>query len=418
MKVPFSRPVTGRGELSAIRRVVRSGWLTTGSEAAAFEAEMAAYVGARHALAVSSATAGLHLALAAMGIGSGDAVLVSPYTFVASAEVIHYLGARPVFVDIERSSYNLDPDRLEEACRRAEATGLRPAAVMPVHVAGLPCRMSAILDFARRRDMRVLEDAAHAFPVRTPDGFVGALGDAGVFSFYATKPITTGEGGMIITDRDDIAEKARVLRLHGIDRDVWRRYRDPGAAWRYDVVADGFKYNMPDTAAALGRVQLKRAGDLTRRRRDAAEEYSRAFAACGLWGAEAGLRLRAPGPGSEAETGAGGGGAGGGGAGFDHAWHLYIVEIDPELVEGGRDGVHADLAEAGIGTSVHFIPLHTFTHYRRTYDYQDGDFPLSFEAFRRVLSLPLYASMTRRQVRYVVSALASSLEKRRRARRS
>ncbi len=387
--IPFARPALGRDEFRAVRTVLKSGWLTTGKEAMAFEAEFAQFVGARHAVSVNSATAGLHLALAALGIGPGDAVLVPTFTFVATAEVVHYLQAEPVFVDIDRATYNIDPAGLPAALDKARERGLVPRAIIPVHVAGRPCDMPRLLGAAAELDLAVVEDAAHAFPVQTATGHVGTLGTAGVYSFYATKPITTGEGGMLVTNHDGIADVARQLRLHGIDRDVWRRYTDVGSAWRYDVTANGFKYNMPDTAAALGRVQLRRADRLKEQRLTAARHYVEAFCAAGVPHGLTVPDIQEP-----------------------HAHHLFIVEIDARTVDGGRDGVHADLAAVGIGSSVHFIPVHSFAYYKEGYGYTDGSFPNAWEAFESVLSLPLYAGLDRRRIRRVVEAVVDSVSRR------
>jgi dTDP-4-amino-4,6-dideoxygalactose transaminase len=222
--VPFFRPSIGPEEETAVISVLRSGWLTTGEVTERFESEFAAVAGVRHALAVNSATAGLHLALESLGVGPEDAVITTPYTFAATAEVIRYVGADPLFVDIETHSMNIDPQAVEHALKRCRAEKRKVSAILPVHVAGLPCDMRALADISRRYQVPIVEDAAHAFPVRTESGFVGAIGDAGVYSFYATKTITTGEGGMLVTDREDIAARARIMRLHGIDRDVWNRY--------------------------------------------------------------------------------------------------------------------------------------------------------------------------------------------------
>ena len=375
--------------MRAVGKVLKSGWLTTGKETIAFEGEFAEFVGATHAVAVNSATSGLHLALAALGIGPGDAVLVPTFTFVATAEVVHYLGAQPVFVDIDRRTYNIDPAGLSKAVEDAQGRGLAARAVVPVHIAGRPCDMPQLLKSAAELDLVVLEDAAHAFPVAIGGGHVGNLGTAGVYSFYATKPITTGEGGMLVTNNDHIAEAARRLRLHGIDRDVWRRYTDVGSAWRYDVTANGFKYNMPDTAAALGRVQVRRAEALKQRRVAVAESYIKAFNDKGV---PRGLRLPD--------------------AGGPHAHHLFIVEIDHTTVEGGRDGVHGDLAAKGIGSSVHFIPVHSFSYYKERYGYTDHSFPEAWAAFKNVLSLPMHAHLGRRNIRRVVEAVVASVRRR------
>ncbi|NBF41726.1 MAG: aminotransferase class I/II-fold pyridoxal phosphate-dependent enzyme [Spirochaetes bacterium] len=392
--VPFSKPDIGPAEEAAALRVLRSGWLTTAGEARAFEAEFAEAVGKPHALAVSSATAGLHLALEAVGVGPGDLVAMSPYTFAATAEVVRYLGAHPLFVDIEEDGYNIDPERLETAIasvgeqsaagRRGESE--RPPgpprgpvrAVVPVHVAGRPCDMPRIGEIAARAGAAVVSDAAHT--LLTADGTpVGAEGDAAAFSFYATKPITTGEGGMVVTDRADLAERMRVMRLHGIDRDVWDRYTSQQAGWAYAVTEAGFKYNMPDLAAAIGRVQLEKAGEMQARRREIAERYR-----AGLGDLEW-LTMPCDHP--------------------LHCYHLFILQLDLERLSIDRDGLITEMREAGIGTSVHFIPLHVMPYYRRLYGYTEHSFPVSWNRFARAVSLPIYSGLTDEQVDRVIHAL-------------
>ena len=389
--IPFSKPDIGPAEEAAALRVLRSGWLTTAGEARAFEAEFAEAVGKAHALAVSSATAGLHLALEAVGVGPGDLVAMSPYTFAATAEVVRYLGAHPLFVDIEEDGFNIDPERLEAAIAAAQADfdgGAErkapgpPAgpvrAVVPVHVAGRPCDMARIGEIAARAGAAVVSDAAHT--LLTADGTpVGADGDAAAFSFYATKPITTGEGGMVVTDRADLAERMRVMRLHGIDRDVWDRYTSQQAGWAYAVTEAGFKYNMPDLAAAIGRVQLEKAGEMQARRREIAARYR-----AGLGDLEW-LTLPSDHP--------------------LHCYHLFILQLDLDRLSIDRDGLISELREAGIGTSVHFIPLHVMPYYRRLYGYTEDSFPVSWSRFARAVSLPIYSGLTDEQVDRVIHAM-------------
>ncbi len=371
--IPFARPMLGAEEERAVLAVMRSGWLTTGSEAREFEREFAQEVGAAHALAVNSATSGLHLALEALGVREGSRVITTPYTFTATAEVVRYLRADPLFVDIDEESYNLSPALLEKAL---DAHRGRVSAVLPVHLAGRPCDMEAILALAGRHGVPVVEDAAHAFPVRLRGRTVGTLGAAGVYSFYATKTITTGEGGMVVTDRDDLARRMSVMRLHGIDRDVWDRYRHPSASWRYQVVEPGFKYNLPDLAAAIGRVQLRRAAAFLEARRRIARLYL-----AGLGDLEA---LRLPAPADE------------------HAWHLFLARIRPERLRIDRDRLVELLQEAGIGVSVHFIPLHLMPYYRELYGYREGDFPVALRNFQNSFSLPIYPGLADAQVERVI----------------
>jgi dTDP-4-amino-4,6-dideoxygalactose transaminase len=378
--VPFSRPSLDHEEEEAVLAVLRSGWLTTGEVATAFEKEFAQAVGTRHALALNSATAGLHLSLEALGVRPGSVVLTTPYTFTATAEVVRYLGADPVFVDIDRATLNIDVPQLAAALETLSAAGRQVSAIVPVHVAGLPCDMEAIRHLSVKLGIPVIEDAAHAFPVRQADRYVGTFGDAGVYSFYATKTITTGEGGMVATDRDEVAARIRIMRLHGIDREVWNRYTEPGASWKYDVVAAGYKYNMTDIAAAIGRVQLRKAESFLSRRKAIARRYIAAFSALDF--------LTLP---TWTEN---------------HAWHLFIVRIREKKLAITRDQCIEELQKKGIGVSVHFIPLHTMKYYRERYGLKPDDFPAAMECSRACISLPLSASLSDDDVERVIGAVA------------
>jgi dTDP-4-amino-4,6-dideoxygalactose transaminase len=411
--IPFALPFMGREEEEAVIRVLRSGWLTTGVEALAFEEEFAAFVGTGgalppvRALAVNSATSGLHLALEACGVGPGDLVLVPSYTFTSTAEVVRYLGAEVVFVDIAPGTFHLDPRGLEKTLARLSA-GLPPypprrasppgspkmeasdagfgprgraAAVIPVHYGGLPCDMEAIMEIAGRYNLRVVEDAAHAFPSRLPGGrFAGTLGDIGVFSFYATKTITTGEGGMVVTRDAGMAKRMAGMRLHGIDRTVWNRYTSRRASWYYEVLAPGFKYNLPDLLAAIGRVQLSRADFLLEKRREIARRYDEAFRD------EPGLSLPPSGPGD--------------------ARHLYPLGLKPGKLS--RNDFIEKLQDRGIGVSVHFIPLHTMPYYQSWYKLEGEDFPESLAAYGGVVSLPIWPGMEESQVDRVIAAVVET----------
>jgi dTDP-4-amino-4,6-dideoxygalactose transaminase len=377
--VPFFRPSIGAEEEEAVLSVLRSGWLTTGEVTARFEEEFARYTGARHALAVSSATAGLHLALEALGVGPGSVVITTPYTFAATAQVVRYLGADPLFVDIRSDTMNIDPEAVAAACEQCRRDGRRVSAILPVHVAGLPCDMVSLVRIGERYGVPVVEDAAHAFPVRIAGRFAGCVGDAGAFSFYATKTMTTGEGGMLVTDRDDIARRARIMRLHGIDRDVWNRYTAARGSWRYDVVAPGFKYNLTDIAAAIGRIQLKRAADFLARRAALARRYRHAFSSLDF--------LQLP----EAPD--------------NHAWHLFIVRVKEKELGFGRDRFAEELTRRGIGISVHFIPLHTMSYYREKYGLQPDELPHAMECFRTAISLPLAPGHTDDEVERVIASV-------------
>jgi len=373
--IPFSRPVLGEREEQAVLDVLRSGWLTTGKVAAAFETEFAAYVGAPHALAVNSATAGLHLALEALGVGPGDLCAVPSYTFTATAEVVRYLGADPVFLDCRNDSANLDLDRLETVLKTHTIK-----AVLPVHLAGEPVEWERLTALRDRYGFFIVEDAAHVLPSRGPHGFYGALGDIGVYSFYANKNMTTGEGGMIVTAHADWAKRMRVMRLHGIDRDAFARFTSRAASWEYAVVAPGFKYNMTDVAAAIGRVQLTRAETFWRDRQTLVKRYLEGLAKT---------------PGLELPVWR-----------DDHAWHVFSVLL-PHGVD--RAAFIEQLTAAGIGTSVHYIPLHRMPYWRDRYSLQEQDFPQSEARYRRTVSLPLYPVLTPEQVDRVCAAVKSLL---------
>ncbi len=364
-------PVT---EENAVLAVLRSGWITTGPAALAFEREFASFCGAKHALAVNSATAGLHLAMEACGIGPGDLLLTSVYTFTATAEPARYLGAEVAFVDVAPGSYDIDPGQVEKALR--ERKGVK--AIAPVHVGGLPCDMESLGSIASARGIKLIEDAAHSFPSRLPRGMAGTLGDIGVYSFYATKTITTGEGGMIVTDSDEYAKRMSVMRLHGIDRSAWDRYTSKTASWQYSIVEAGYKYNMTDIAAALGREQLKKADAFLESRKKIAAAYDRAFADRDY------LELPPRGEG--------------------HAWHLYAPLLRAEKLGIDRDEFARRLARAGIGVSVHYIPLHLMPYWSGRYGLKPGDFPQALARYRSTLSLPIWPGMSEEQVERVASA--------------
>jgi dTDP-4-amino-4,6-dideoxygalactose transaminase len=377
--IPFARPDIGKEEEEAVLRVLRSGWLTTAGEAKAFEEEFARYVGVPCALAVNSATAGLHLALEALGLGPGDRVITSPYTFTATAEVVRYLGADPLFVDIAPGSFHINPEGLEKVLGgQARISGGGVKAILPVHIAGEVREMDRITALARNYGIPLVEDAAHAFPSRVAAGFAGALGDIGVYSFYATKTITTGEGGMVVTRDSKTAKRISLMRLHGIDREIWNRYTGAAASWRYAVVEAGFKYNMTDLAAAIGRVQLRRAEEFLDKRTRIARRYREAFLARDY--------LILP---CESEG---------------HAWHLFLLRVDESRTLNRDDFIQA-LQEKGIGTSVHFIPLHIQPYWKNRYGFKPEDFPEACKTYSQVISLPIYPSMTEEQIERVIAAV-------------
>lgn len=376
--LPFALPDTGEAEVQAVADVIRSGWLTTGTQVRSFEAAFAKLVGAKHAIAVTSCTAAMHLALEALGVRPRDRVLTTPYTFAATAEVIRYLGADPLFVDIEPDTFNIDIERVADVVRRE-----RVAAIIPVHIAGEPCDVDALRSAAP--GVPIVEDAAHALPTRLRGRMVGSMSDLTCFSFYATKTLSTGEGGMLTTDDDARAERCRIMSLHGISRDAWKRYTAEGS-WKYDIIAPGFKYNLTDIAAALGLVQLGKLDAMWRRRCEIAARYDAAF------GRYAELQL----PTRRDDN--------------QHAWHLYMLRIDNARIRGGRDAFVEALRRRNIGASVHFIPLHLHPYYRDAYGYTPEAFPVATREFSREVSLPIYSRMSDRDVEDVIAAVIASLE--------
>ncbi|MEU3846133.1 DegT/DnrJ/EryC1/StrS aminotransferase family protein [Micrococcus terreus] len=380
--LPFARPDITEEEISAVTATIRSGWLTTGPNSAAFEKEMAEFLGDSelHCIAVNSATAGLHLAVEALGVGPGDEVLVPTWTFTSTAEVVRYVGAEPVMVDVDAETLNIDFD---DAARRVSS---RTKAIMPVHIAGVPVDVQALTAFAEEHDLRVVEDAAHAFPVRSGDALVGnSTSDAVVFSFYATKTITTGEGGMVMVRSAELASRMRAMRLHGISRDVFNRYNSKVPAWRYEVIAPGFKYNLPDTAAAMGRVQLQRAVEMRDNRRRIALRYLEAFAD---------LPVELP-TCPEARDA--------------HAWHLFMLRVDQDRAGLHRDEFIERMSAENVGTSVHFIPLHLHPYWKESLGLDSNDFPVATREFERTVSLPIFSSMTDEDVSQVIDAVRKVL---------
>jgi dTDP-4-amino-4,6-dideoxygalactose transaminase len=401
--VPFARPSLGEEEEEAVLEVLRSGWLTTGKVAKAFEEEFASFVGAKRALAVNSATSGLHLALEALGVGQGDLVATSPYTFTSTASVARHLGAEVAFCDVSKADYGIDPERLEELLDREP----RIKAVLAIHVGGLPCRMRELLEICGRRGIPLVEDAAHAFPSRIPasllpDGaargrdaaFAGTLGAIGVYSFYATKTITTGEGGMVVTEDEALARRMATMRSHGFDRDAFDRYTSKTASWYYEVAEAGFKYNLPDLLAAIGREQLKKADRFLSEREAIARRYDEALAPLA---AETGAAVPGSPPGAFAllELPP---------RGLGHSWHLYSLRLAGPIA-GRRDEFFERLQAKGIGASVHFIPLHIMPYFAKRYGLRPSDFPEAFSKYSRTVSLPIWQGMAEDQVERTAEAV-------------
>ncbi len=372
--LPFALPHITQAEIDEVVDTLRSGWLTTGPKTKRFEREFATRVGTPYALAVNSATAAMHLALDALGLQPDDEVIVPVYTFTATAEVVVYFRARPIFVDVDPVTCNLDPAQLEKHITP------RTRAIMVVHIAGLPAEMDAIRALATTYNLPVIEDAAHAFPAKYRGQMIGTISDFTAFSFYATKTLATGEGGMLTTANPEYAERASMMALHGISRDAWKRYSAEGS-WYYEVLQAGYKYNMTDIAAALGLHQLARSQWLLERRRSIAQRYTEAFS---QW------------PEVEPPPNP---------AHVEHAWHLYLLRLRPERLTITRDAFIQALTKANIGTSVHFIPLHLHPFYRDTYHLQAEDFSAALHAYQRVISLPIYPAMADEDVEDVIAAI-------------
>ena len=376
LTVPFHQAAVGEEEARAAADVIRSGWLTMGPRTIEFEQKFASYVGAKHAVAVSSCTAALHLALDAIGLKPGDEVLVPTVTFTATGETVAYFGARPALVDV-------DPVTLTMSVADAERR-ITPwtRAIVPVHFAGQPSDMAQIHDLAQRHRLRVIEDAAHALPASYRGVPIGALSEVTCFSFYATKTLAIGEGGMITTDSDAVAERTRLMRLHGIGRDAWKRYTAEGS-WYYEVVDAGYKYNMTDLQAAIGLVQLAKCDELRSRRALIYERYNEVFSQVAM--------LEVPTLRDDRES----------------ALHLYCLRLNLEQLTITRAEFIHRLADRGIGTSVHFIPLHLHPYYRERYGYAPDDLPVAASEYPRYLSLPLFPYMTDEQVDLVTESVVA-----------
>ena len=382
--LPFALPDISEAEISAVVDSLRSGWITTGPKTKEFERRFAEATASPHAVMVNSCTAALHLALDALGIQPGDEVVVPTVTFAATAEVVRYLNAVPVLVDVQPDTHNIEPGELERAITD------RTKAVIPVHFAGLPADMDQITSIARAHGLKVVDDAAHCFPGSYRGRPIGTLADITCFSFYATKTITTAEGGAAVTANADWADRMRIMSLHGISRDAWKRYTAEGS-WYYEIVAPGYKYNMTDIAAALGLGQLERATSMRERRKAIASAYDRAF------GALESIELLSP-PKDASE----------------HAHHLYVVKVRDGVLSMDRDRIISELKDLGIGTSVHFIPLHMHPYYREAFGYRPDSLPVAADLYRRSLSLPIYSRMSDSDVARVIGAV---LDVERRARR-
>lgn len=378
--LPYALPDIGEEEIQEVLDSLRSGWLTTGPKTKQFEKDFAEFIGeGAQAIAVNSATAGLHLGLEALGVGPGDEVITTPYTFTSTAEVVRYLGADPVFVDIDPDTFNIDPALIEAAITE------KTKVIVPVHFAGLSCDMDEIIRIARKYNLKVMEDAAHALPTTYKKKLIGTLDtDVTVYSFYATKTIATGEGGMIITRDEDVANRCRIMRLHGISRDAFDRYTSTKPAWHYEVVAPGFKYNMGDLNASLGIHQLRKAWAFQEKRDQMARCYDEGLAD---------LPVILPPKAREGDY---------------HSHHVYALRLTSEAPIG-RDEFIGEMSKRGIGCSVHFIPLHIHPYYRDTYHFKPEDYPKAYKAYKQEVSLPLYTKMTEEDIQRVITQVRDIL---------
>ena len=374
----FGSPLIEEDEIREVEATLRSSWLGTGPKVTRFEEMFKEYTGAKYALALNSCTAGLHLSMLAAGIGPGDEVITSPLTFCATANAVIHTGAIPVFVDVERDSMNIDAGRIQEAITS------KTKAILPVHMAGRPCNMDAILDIAQRRNLFVIEDAAHCIEGWYKGKKIGNIGDLACFSFYVTKNIVTGEGGMVTTSREEWADKIKMYALHGMSKDAWKRYSDEGFR-HYQVVYPGFKYNMMDIQASLGIHQMKRIDQYLKRREQIWQAYDQAFAD---------LPVIRPAP-PESDT--------------VHARHLYTLLIDTDSAGKSRDEVQQGLYEMNIGTGIHFVSLHIHKYYRETFGFSPDDFPNAKFISDRTISLPLSAKLTDEDVEDVITAVVAAL---------
>jgi dTDP-4-amino-4,6-dideoxygalactose transaminase len=382
-KIPFSKVDCSGNELKYVQDVIESGWLTTAGKCFEFEKQFSEMVGGKFACAVNSATAALHLAAEALGIGPGDKVFVPTMTFTASAEVIRYLGADPVFLDVEYGTCLVTPAILEAAFREYPDV----KALVLVHFGGQAADMDGIMAVCRRYGIKLIEDAAHAFPTQYKGRMIGSFGDVTCFSFYANKTITTGEGGMLVTEDEAIFKRVKTMRLHGINRDIWDRFTAKKANWEYDVVAPGFKYNMPDVAAAIGLAQMERADEFRVGRQRCAEFYFEHLA--GIPGMDLPICH---------------------GPHEDHSWHLFWIVLNAESgIE--RNRFIERVNGAGIGTSVHYKPLHRMTYYRERYGLKPEDYPNAERHWQGCVSLPVYPGLTNDDLGYVCDTIRKVMER-------
>lgn len=391
LKVPFHRAAITDLEKKAVMDVLDSGWLTTGKYALQFEEKFSKALGGNDSdnkifsLAVNSNTSGMILALEACGVKKGTAVITTPYTFVSTAACARHMNADVYFADVEKDSYNIDPEKIEKILKKDAENGHKVRAIVPVHIAGNVCKMEKILALAKKystseNKIFVIEDAAHSFPSPTKLGYAGIIGDAGVFSFYVTKTITTAEGGMVCTKNPELAKRMTVMRMHGMDRTTWDRYTSPRASWEYDIVAPGYKFNLPDVLAAIGCCQVDRAQLFYEQRKKIVDKYNQEFSKLDF------VELPPDGEGN--------------------AWHLYLMRIIPEKLKISREEFAKKMQSAEIGISVHFIPIFHFSYWKKLYpDFTAENFPNAENQYSRTISIPLFPDMTDEMVNYVIETI-------------
>ncbi len=378
--IPFHRPYISDDEIAEVTEAIRSGWWTTGPKTLKFENEFKSYIGIGNAVAVNSWTAAAHLALEAIGLKSGDEVIVPAMTFTACAEIVCYFNAKPVIVDIQRETYNIDPEAIERHINK------NTKAIIPVHYGGHPCDMDEIIDIAKRHNLYIIEDAAHALPSFYKGKIVGTLSDVTCFSFYATKTLATGEGGMICTNNEEIAKRCSIMRLHGINSDAWKRYTEEGS-WYYEVIAPGYKYNFTDIQAGLGLAQLKKVDEMHKKRKEIFDLYNEGFKNNEL------IKLYR----IKEDRGS--------------SYHLYPVELNVKRLKISRSKFIEELKETGIGVSVHFIPLYRHPYYQNTFNLKIEDYPVSELVYPEIITLPIWPGMKISQIEQVIDNVNSLMKK-------
>jgi len=384
--LPFALHSIGQDEIREVVDTLKSNWITTGPKAKLFEENFANFLGVKYAIAVNSCTAALHLALDAINLQESDLVITSPYTFTATAETIRYFGADPIFADIDERTFNIDPHQIRNIFKNGKKNQKKIKAILPVHFAGQSCDMDPIIKIAKEYNLKVIDDAAHALPTTYKSKLIGNISDLSCFSFYATKTITTGEGGMVATNNETYAKRIQTMRLHGISRDVFNRYNSPKASWFYEVVAPGFKYNMSDISAAIGIHQLKKAYLFQKARERIAKEYNREFNNLD--------EIIVPHVQNTEDM---------------HSWHLYVIKLKLDKINIDRSDFIKKMQNEGIGTSVHFIPIHFHPYYKKRFRFRNQDFPIANKVYEQVVSLPIYPLMKNKDISRVINSVKKIL---------